>query len=129
MCSVLPDFLEVNVLSVNQLMQNGADVSFKEFHAHLSVGKTKSYFARGIDGRLVWPLEPDRTEAKRRRNGVRSTIKKRLPEDLSARSNPVSPQVIRHADQEPMGGQPHEQVGVSPEDVHAAQSLPEYRSL
>jgi len=87
----VPD-LEVNVLSVNQLMQNGADVSFKEFHAHLSVGKTKSYFARGIDGRLVWPLEPDRTEAKRRRNCVRSTIKKRLPKDLSARSKPVGPQ-------------------------------------
>jgi hypothetical protein len=55
------------------MQQNGVNISFKEFHAHLSVGKMKSYFARGMDGLLVWPLEPDRIEAKPRRNGDRAT--------------------------------------------------------
>ena len=149
----VPD-LGMNLLSVGKLVQNGYDISFKEFHAHLSVGKTKSYFARGMDGRLVWPLEPHRTETKlRRRNGKRAVSIEnqssardmdpsvlaqerrntpvveeallRSPDRRSARSKPVGPQVVRHADQEPMGGEPHEQVRVSPEDVHAVQGLPD----
>jgi hypothetical protein len=43
---------------------------------------------------------------------------------VTCSNNQVFPPLLRHADQEPMGGQPHEQVGVSPEDVRATQGLP-----
>ena len=55
----VPD-LKVNLLSVEQLMQNGAEVSFKRYYPHIRIGRKKSFFSGRKDGLQMWQLKPDR---------------------------------------------------------------------